>query len=523
MNLSDLFAIPHLRSPESIALEFRAGPDHPTECLSYAELYARVEQLASALRGWGLRKGDRVAFFAGNSPRFVIAYLATIRLGGVVVPINAQYQSGELTHILGDCTPRLVFTERARVPLVRASLAENSSVETMLLAEELDSLTIDTPALRPIHIDGDDLALIMYTSGTTGRSKGAMLSHNAILATVTGLLAAWSWDASDRLLLTLPLFHTHGLIVGLNCALAAGATTLLQVGFDDGLVVERLADGDVTCFFGVPTMYVRMIRALRSRRWFDRAALHKVRLYCSGSGPLAPETFDAFRKLTGHAILERYGMTETGMNLSNPYAGPRIPGSVGIPLPGVSARIVRVNVGAGERLDVPPGEEGELLIHGANVFSGYWNAPEKSSKAFSFDASGRRWFHTGDLARKDFSTGHITLLGRIHDLIISGGFNIYPREVEEALERFPGVRDAAVVGIPDDDWGERLEAWIVCEAGLDEGALAAWCRAQLAAFKCPKAFHRVSELPRNAMGKLLKHALIEATHSSATDDSPTNL
>src|SRR5690606_23524062 len=227
-----------------------------------------------------------------------------------------------------------------------------------------------------------------------------------------------------------------------------------------------------------------------------------MRLFCSGSAPLAAETHQEFARLTGHTILERYGMTETGMNLSNPYAGPRVPGSVGLPLPGVSMRIVDTN-----GWDVAPCEEGELLVRGSNVFSGYWNAPEKTAESFSHDASGQQWFHTGDLARQDPQTGYVTLLGRRHELIISGGFNIYPREIEEALATFPGIAEAAVVGRAHAEWGEVPVAYVVCSAELDEDGVVAFCREQLASFKVPAAFIRVDELPRNAMGKLQKHLL----------------
>lgn len=389
MNLHDLFAIPLRRTPDKIALEYRANAALAPQLWTYAELHMAVERLTAGLHAWGLRPGERVAFFAENTPQYVIAYLAVVRLGGVVVPINARYRRTELVHILSDCTPRLILTERSLLPLLAeialdAPPTAASGAATMLV-EELEAWQGDAAALIPPRVGGDDIALIMYTSGTTGRSKGAMLSHNAILATVTALMAAWGWEATDRLLLVLPLFHTHGLVVGLHCALAAGATTLLRPHFDAQATTTELVDGAATCFFGVPTIYVRLVEALQARTAAERASLAAMRLFCSGSAPLAPETFDAFRTLTGHAILERYGMTETGMNLSNSYAGTRIAGSVGTPLPGVSARIVRVSRATDDLMDVTAGEAGELLISGANVFSGYWNAPEKSATAFSVD------------------------------------------------------------------------------------------------------------------------------------------
>jgi malonyl-CoA/methylmalonyl-CoA synthetase len=507
MNLFDLFSIPLQRSPEQPALHFRSERGECT--YTYRQLFASVERLASGLQAWGLRRGDRVAFFAGNSPEFVIAYLAVIRLGAIMTPINLRYRRLELGHILADATPRLIVTEAGLQPLLDELGAESASVEATLLVDECERWMGDPADLRPPLVTGDDLALIMYTSGTTGRSKGAMISHNNVLATVTGLLAAWAWQPADRLLLTLPLFHTHGLVVGLHCALAAGATTLLRPHFDAAAVDELLA-GAPTLFFAVPTIYVRLVEELRKRSIID---LGHMRLFCSGSAPLAPETFSAFQELTGRTILERYGMTETGMNLSNPYAGPRIAGSVGTPLPGVSMRIVGVTE-SGALRDVAPGEEGELLVRGGNVFSGYWNAPEKTADSFSHDEIGQQWFHTGDLARQDTMTGYVTLLGRRHELIISGGFNIYPREIEEMLLTFPGVKEAAVVGMKHSEWGEVPAAYLVCDGTLDQDALLLYCRSQLASFKVPKMIHLVDVLPRNAMGKVQKNLLkspVEAT------------
>jgi malonyl-CoA/methylmalonyl-CoA synthetase len=313
------------------------------------------------------------------------------------------------------------------------------------------------------------------------------------------LLAAWAWEQDDRLLLCLPLFHTHGLVVGLHCALAAGATVLLRPGFDCAATIAELTRGAATLFFAVPTIYVRLVEELQKLPQQD---FSRMRLFCSGSAPLAAETMTDFAQLTGQTILERYGMTETGMNLSNPYAGPRIPGSVGTPLPGVSVRIVD-----DKNEDVPTGETGQLLIRGGNVFLGYWQAPEKTAASFSHDADGRQWFHTGDVARQEPENGYVTLLGRSHELIISGGFNIYPREIEEMLVTFPGVAEAAVIGKPDPKWGEAPAAYLVCTGSIDQEGLIAYCRTQLASFKVPREIHIVEALPRNAMGKLQKHLL----------------
>ena len=497
VQLWDLFAAARDRAPDATALQLPDGGER-----TYEELLAAAERMAGALAARGLARGDRLALWLGNREELVVAYLAALRLGAVALPLNLAYRRAELTHVLADAGPRLLAAEREGLAVL-AGLGEEALAATeTLLAEELASLPEGRlPRLPEGPPAGEDeLALLLYTSGTTGRSKGAMLTHNNLLATVTGLLAAWRWERGDRLLLALPLFHTHGLVVGLLTALAAGATVLLRRRFDADAALEELAAGAATLFFGVPTMYVRLVESLRRRGATELAG---VRLCCSGSAPLAPETFAAFRELTGHAILERYGMTETGMLLSNPYAGPRLPGTVGTPLPGVSARVV-----GRDGRDVPPGAEGELLVRGGNVFAGYWRDGAKTAESFAVDAEGRRWFRTGDLSRRDPATGHYTLLGRSRELILRGGFNVYPREVEEALAGFPGVREAAVVGRADPEWGEVPVAFIVADGGtLDEAALLAHCGRELARFKVPAAVRVVESLPRNALGKVQKHLL----------------
>ncbi len=484
MNLHDLFSIPLRRSPDRPAIRFSA-PDGTRTDLTYAELHAESRRIAAGLHARGLRRGDRVAFFLGNRPEFVTAYLAVVSLGAVMVPLNLAYRRREIAHILGDAGPRLLLTERSQLPVLEELDPAERAAE-VILAEELGALR--GGEVPQEIVDSDDLAMILYTSGTTGRSKGAMITHGNVLATMTGLLAAWAWEPADVLLLTLPLFHTHGLVVGLHCALAAGATVLLHRRFDAAEVARELLGGQPTLFFGVPTMYVRLVEELRKG-----GARPSLRLFCSGSAPLSPETFAAFRELTGQDILERYGMTETGMSLSNPYAGPRIPGTVGTPMPGASARIV----------------DGELLVRGSHVFPGYWNDPEKTAASFLQDEMGRSWFRTGDLARRDPATGYYTLLGRSHELILRGGFNVYPREIEEVLASFPGVREAAVVGRPHPEWGEVPVAFLVVDSPVDEAVLISWCREQMAGFKIPQEIRYLDALPRNALGKVQKHLLTE--------------
>lgn len=497
MNLVDLLAIPRTISPQKAALSFVDGAESAD--FSYEELYARVDSFAAGLVDWGLQRGDRVAIFMGNRPEFVVSYFGVLRAGGIAIPINLRYRRIEIGHILTDSRPRLIITERQHLPVLEDAAYSESSVEATALAEELERWCVTDSGLRLPNVSGEDIASIIYTSGTTGASKGAMLSHSNILATVTALMAAWRWQPDDRLLLCLPLYHVHGLFVGLVTGLAAGATILLRSSYRNDETVGDLLNGRPSLFFAVPTIYVRLLDALRGIGDTDLA---HMRLFCSGSAPLSAEVFTAFQELTGHTILERYGMTETGMNLSNPYAGVRRAGTVGTPLPGVEMRIVNQE---GHRVHI--GDEGEILIRGSNVFAGYWNALEKTADSFTVDQLGRSWFRTGDLARQDPESGYVTLLGRRHELIISGGLNIYPREIEELLESYPGIQEAAVVGLPHREWGEVPVAHLVCNAEIDDESVSAYCRQQLASFKVPAKLYRVPQLPRNAMGKVQKHLL----------------
>jgi len=500
VNLAQLFAASVRRLPGKTALDFAGGPG-AAPALTYAELDVAAAAVAATFAARGVGPGDRVALYLGNRPEFVIAYLAAARLGAPAVPINTAYRRRELAHILSDSRPRLIVTEEAHWPtLEELGPEERGGGAEIVTAGQLAGIAANPAApLSTPAPGGGDLAFLLYTSGTTGRSKGAMLTHDNVLATVAALLTAWSWREDDKLLLALPLFHTHGLVVGLHCALAAGATVLLRRKFDAAEALDTLARGDATVFFGVPTMYARLVEELRRRRG---PRLERVRLFASGSAPLPPETFAAFAELTGHRILERYGMTETGMLLSNPYAGERRPGTVGTALPGVEAP--GVNAAGAE---VPPGAEGELEVRGANVFAGYWGDAEKTAASFTADAEGRRWFRTGDLARRDPADGYFTLLGRRGELIISGGFNIYPREIEEVLEALPGVREAAVVGRPHPEWGEAPVAFVVADRPLSEDEIVAHCKRQLAGFKSPRAVRFVEALPRNALGKVQRHLL----------------
>jgi malonyl-CoA/methylmalonyl-CoA synthetase len=514
-DLSALLGRAARESPGALALTFPVGGGNGATRFTHGELAAAVDRAAAELARRGVGRGDRVAFFAAPSPDFVVAILAALRAGAMLVPINTAYRRREIAHILEDATPRLLLvgaSERSVFDEMPAD--ELSGLDSVLDLGDLEREmrtqggvgAAASPSPEPPRLLESDLALMLYTSGTTGRSKGAELSHGNVVAMIQSLRSAWGWSPADRLLLTLPLFHLHGLVVGLFTALASGAAVLLEPRFDAARAVDRLARGEATLFFGVPTLYVRLVEELARRS--PRPDLSRVRLFVSGSAPLAPETFETFEALTGEAILERYGMSETGMLLSNPLRGRRIAGSVGTPLPGVEARVVDRDGRA-----VPAGVGGEIEVRGASVFRSYRNAPEKTAEAFRADpAGGLSWFRTGDLARVDPESGHYFLLGRASELILSGGFNVYPREIEEVLLAFPGVREAAVIGEKHPEFGESPVAYLVTAGDFDaaaEAALAAHCRRELAAFKLPRRFVRVAALPRNAMGKVEKRRLGE--------------
>ncbi len=460
MTITDLFDLSFLHRRHHEALEF----DGCT--FTFGELDARANRMAHALLARGFESGDRLAIQLPNSLALIDLYLACTRTGVIFVPVNVLYKEREVSHILDDSTPRLFVTD----------------------ATELQAEAERQPVTRPsITLDGDSPAGIIYTSGTTGTSKGAVLSHNNFIANATNLLTCWQITAADRLLLALPLFHIHGLGNGLHCWLASGCRMRLLERFDYQTAAAEFLDFRPTLFFGVPAIYVRMLE-------FPPEIASNMRLFVSGSAPLPPDILKQFRDRFGHTILERYGMTETFMNLSNPYAGERRPGSVGLPLPGVSARIVD---DGGHESDT-----GELYLKGPNVFSGYWRREDATRAAF---VDG--WFRTGDLAARS-PDGYYTLCGRRSDLIISGGFNIYPREIEEFLMEQPEVAEAAVAGVPDRVRGEVPAAWIVPSgASFDAGLLESRCRDALASFKVPRVFHEVPALPRNALGKVQKHLL----------------
>ena len=452
MNLLHLFDHSLIARADEPALEW-AG-----ETFTFGDIERRSNRVANALRARGFAKGDRLCVHLGNRIELIDLYLACVKLGVIFVPINVLYRERELAHITADAEPREFIT-----------------------ADNLPQPS-DDDARPQTELDGDDPAAIIYTSGTTGASKGAVLTHNNFLANAVNLLAAWQITRADRFFLPLPLFHIHALGNGLHCWLISGCRMRLLERFDHRTATQELLDFRPTLFFGVPTVYVRLLDTPPDAA---REIGAQMRLFVSGSAPLPPQVLEQFRALFGHTILERYGMTETFMTISNPYVGERRAGTVGFPLPGVSTRIV----------------DGELFVKSPTLFAGYWRRPEATAAAFDDG-----WFRTGDLAERS-AEGYITLKGRKSDLIISGGFNIYPREIEEFLLEQPEVDEAAVVGVPDAVRGELPVAFVVGEFDAEE--LARRCREQLASFKVPRRFVRVESLPRTPLGKVQKHLLRE--------------
>jgi malonyl-CoA/methylmalonyl-CoA synthetase len=484
-SIAEAFTRNAQRTPEKLCLRFEG------EDWSYGRLRGRAGAFAAALASWGLEPGDRVALFLGNHPDFLAAYLGTYLAGGVVVPVNKNYRRAELRHIFDDAGVRLCVTDaegRPELERVRGDLPDLERVVER--GEDLDTFLGDGGDREPAMPRGEDLALIGYTSGTTGRSKGAMLLHRNLLANAEAICSAWRWTAEDHLLLTLPLFHSHGLMVGAHGTLLTGASAELRRAFDAADVYDALLTGSFTMFFGVPTMYTRLLREAEGRSERPKP----LRLYVSGSAPLSPQAFERFEEEFGQRILERYGMTETGMNLTNPYDGERRPGTVGMPFPGQEARVVDL-----ETREVS--SAGEIEVRGPHVFAGYWEQPEATAE--SFDDEG--WFRTGDLGSVS-EDGYFQISGRKKELIITGGYNVYPREIEELLEDCPGVAEVAVVGLPDPDFGEKVVAAVVRDdPTLTAEKVVGFCREVLAGYKKPRQVAFVDALPRNALGKVLKH------------------
>jgi malonyl-CoA/methylmalonyl-CoA synthetase len=475
------------------ALEFRG------QTFTFADIDSRATRTAQLLAARGLSAGDRLAVYLENRVEFIDLFLACTRLGVIFVPINILYRDREVSHIVGDAEPKAIVASGTvpggfafwHVDELRGLTPKSGGV-----------IPIASPSANPL--DGSTPAAIVYTSGTTGTAKGAILTHGNFAANATALVDAWRISAADRFLLPLPLFHVHGLGNGLCCWLASGCEMRLLERFDIVKAAGEFQSFRPTLFFGVPTIYVRLLTLPEE---IASGIGRGMRLFVSGSAPLSAAVFEAFQAKFGHAILERYGMTETMMNASNPYEGDRRPGTVGPALPGVDVRVARP-----DGRDTGPDEEGQVLVRGPNVFAGYWRRPDATAAAFEAPgAAGPAWFRTGDVGRLS-ADGYLTLCGRMSDLIISGGFNIYPREIEDAVLGQPGVREAAVVGEPDATRGEVPVAYLVADEGFDEAALKERLRQELASFKLPRAFIRVDALPRTALGKVQRHLLPSAGH-----------
>lgn len=462
--------------------------------LSFDALFSGAENMAAALVELGVTPGDRVAVQVEKTMAAVQLYLGTVMAGGVFLPLNTAYTPPEVAYFLGDAAPRVVVCDPTREDETH-SIAGDAEVMT-LNAQGTGSMTdaaASQSGFTPVARTADDLAAILYTSGTTGRSKGAMLSHGNLTSNSTVLRDYWRFTSDDVLIHALPIFHTHGLFVATNVALLAGASVVFLPKFDANAILEAMPTA--TALMGVPTFYTRLLDDPRLTR--DAAA--NMRLFVSGSAPLLVDTHEAWEERTGHRILERYGMSETNMNTSNPYDGERRAGTVGFPLPGVETRIRQDSV------EVAQGEIGVLEVRGLNVFKGYWQMPEKTAEELLPDG----WFITGDMARVD-PDGYITIVGRSKDLVITGGFNVYPKEVESLIDDIVGVKESAVIGVPHADFGEAVVAVVVRDdPTLTKDAVSAPLAESLAKFKQPKEVIFLPELPRNTMGKVQKKALRE--------------
>ncbi|MBK9082599.1 MAG: malonyl-CoA synthase [Rhizobiales bacterium] len=491
----NLFELIRARVPDPDKIVIHA----PDRDISYAGLIALSGQVANALVALGVRVGDRVAVQADKSPEMLLVYLACARAGAVFLPLNTGYTLAEIEYFVSDAEPALVICRPATLEAMRA-LGARLGVKAV---ESLGATREGTlwPKVEAASADfatvaraADDLAAILYTSGTTGRSKGAMLSHRNLSSNSLTLVDYWRFTRDDVLIHALPIYHTHGLFVATNVVLFAGASMIFQPKFDADAIMAAMPRA--TALMGVPTFYTRLLE----HDGLTREATRRMRLFVSGSAPLLAETHDAWRAKTGHAILERYGMTETNMNTSNPYDGDRIAGTVGFPLPGVSLRVAEPESGR----VLAQGEIGVLEVKGPNVFQGYWRMPEKTASEFRADG----FFITGDLGKID-ERGYVHIVGRAKDLIISGGFNVYPKEVESEIDALPGIVESAVVGVPHPDFGEGVTAVVVREPGasIDEGAILAALEDRLAKFKLPKRVFFVADLPRNTMGKVQKNLL----------------
>ncbi|HSW18070.1 MAG TPA: malonyl-CoA synthase [Ramlibacter sp.] len=498
-NDKNLFAALRAAFPaglDAVAIETDEGLSY-----SWRDLDRATAMMANLLHSLSLPEGSRIAVQVEKSVEAVMLYLATLRAGHVFLPLNTAYQSAEIEYFIGNAEPAVVVCSPKNFSWVSKLAFKAGTQNVFTLGDDRTGTLLEraghhSDVHEPVARGEDDLAAILYTSGTTGRSKGAMLTHRNLLSNAQMLKDYWGWQEGDVLIHALPIFHVHGLFVALHGALINGSKIIWLNRFDPKRVIARMAEA--TVFMGVPTLYVRML----AEPSLTREAARHMRLFISGSAPMLVETFAAWKERTGHTILERYGMSETAMLTSNPYRaddGERRGGTVGFPLPGVELRVVGDD---GQR--VPAGEIGGIEVRGPNVFKGYWRMPEKTKEEFTADA----WFKTGDVGKTD-ERGYVTIVGRSKDLIISGGYNVYPAEIEGYINDLPGVAESALVGVPHPEFGEVGVAVVVPKPGvtLDGDALVATLKAQLANFKIPKRCFVVGELPRNTMGKVQKNLL----------------
>src|SRR3569832_1975505 len=482
-----------LDDPKRLAIETQDGGR-----ISYGDLIARAGQMANVLVARGVKPGDRVAVQVEKSVANIVLYLATVRAGAVYLPLNTAYTLNELEYFITDAEPSLVVCDPGKAAGIGAIAAKVGAKVETLGADGKGSLTDAAASAKAdfttVKRTNDDLAAILYTSGTTGRSKGAMLTHDNLASNSLTLVDTWRFTDRDVLIHALPIYHTHGLFVASNVTLFARASMIFLNKFDPELIIKLMARA--TALMGVPTFYTRLLQSPS----LTKESTSHMRLFVSGSAPLLADTHREWSARTGHAVLERYGMTETNMNTSNPYDGERVPGAVGYPLPGVSLRVTDPETGK----ELPRDEIGMIEVKGPNVFKGYWRMPVKTKSEFRDDG----FFITGDLGKFD-AKDYVHILGRGKDLVISGGFNVYPKEIESEIDAMPGVVESAVIGVPHADFGEGVTAVVVCDkrAKVDEAAVLKALDGRLAKFKMPKRVFVVNELPRNTMGKVQKNVL----------------
>src|SRR6201995_4763176 len=482
-----------LDNPARLAIEMLDGTR-----ISYGDLIALAGQMANVLVAHGVKPGDRVAAQTEKSVPGLVLYLATVRAGAVYLPLNTAYTLNELEYFIGDAEPSMVVCDPSKEAGIGA-IAEKINARVRTLGADgkgswTEAADKASPEFETVARENDDLAAILYTSGTTGRSKGAMLTHDNLASNSFSLVDYWRFTDKDVLIPALPIYHTHGLFVASNVTLFARASMIFLPKFDPELIIKLMARA--TVMMGVPTFYTRLLQSPS----LTKEATSHMRLFISGSAPLLADTHREWSARTGHAVLERYGMTETNMNTSNPYDGDRGAGGVGFPLPGVSLRVTDPETGK----VLAPETIGMIEVKGANVFKGYWRMPEKTKSEFRDDG----FFITGDLGKID-GKGYVHIVGRGKDLVISGGFNVYPKEIESEIDAMPGVVESAVIGVPHSDFGEGVTAVVVRNKGADvsEASVLAALEGRLAKFKMPKRVFVVDELPRNAMGKVQKNIL----------------